>query len=156
KLNPLARSHFVANKAESDSSWPTHACRKTIGPGIGWATRRRPCAETFGAFGSYLRSAVPLELLLLLMGAFFAAPAFATLSTRAQRGVKIVDIAVPGKKAEFCVVPKHFTNGEYSDNDLKTEAHLCEINENSNAAVCPKTNSTNPGLDVFSLPQGAT
>jgi hypothetical protein len=114
-------------------------------------------AETFRPFRRYLKSAVRRAEFLLLWAAFFsAAPAYATLSTRVQRGVKTVEIAVPAKKPEVCVIPKHFTNGEYSDEDLKTESRLCEINEDSNAAVCPKTNSTNPGLDMYSLPQGST
>jgi hypothetical protein len=114
-------------------------------------------AKVFPAFRKYAQGAVPLALLLLFCTASLdTAPAYATLSAHAQRGVKIVEIAVPGKKAEVCVVPKHFANGEYSDEDLKTEGHLCEIDENSNAAVCPKMNSTNPGLDIYSLPQGST
>jgi hypothetical protein len=113
--------------------------------------------ETFRAFRKYLKSAVRLaELLLLWAGSFSTAPAYATLSTHIQRGVKTVEIAVPGKKPEVCVIPKHFINGEYSDEDLKNQRRLCEINEDANAAVCPKTNSTNPGLDMYSLPQGST
>ncbi|MBV8773849.1 MAG: hypothetical protein JO166_16205 [Deltaproteobacteria bacterium] len=83
-------------------------------------------------------------------------PAYATLSAHAQRGEDIVEITVPGKNPEVCVIPKHFVNGTYSEEDRNAETRLCEINENSNAAVCPKTNSTNPGLDLYSLPQGLT
>jgi hypothetical protein len=78
----------------------------------------------------------------------------ATLSTNVPRGEKTVQVAVPGRNAERCVIPKHVANGRYADHDLKDESELCGIDENSNAAVCPKTNSTNPGLDLYSLPQG--
>jgi hypothetical protein len=87
---------------------------------------------------------------------FVAQPASATLLAHAQRGVKVVELPVPGRNAEVCVIPKHFGGAQYSDQDLKTENQLCGIDVNSNAAVCPKENSTNPGLDLYSLPQGST
>ena len=54
---------------------------------------------------------------------------------------------------EVCVIPKHFLGGEYSEKDIEVETKLCNIDGNTNAAVCPKLNSTNPGLDFYSLPQ---
>ena len=78
----------------------------------------------------------------------------ATLSTNVPRGEKTVQVPVPGRNAERCVIPRHLANGRYADHDLKDESELCGIDENSDAAVCPKTNSTNPGLDLYSLPQG--
>ena len=67
-----------------------------------------------------------------------------------------MEVPVPGRGAEVCVIPKHFAGAAYYDSDLKTETQLCSIDEYTNAAVCPKTNSTNPGLDIYSLPQGFT
>ena len=87
---------------------------------------------------------------------FAWAPAYATLAPHLQRGVKLVQLPVPGRNAEVCVVPKHLVDAGYSDEDAKTEAQLCDIDVNSNSAVCPKLNSTNPGLDMYSLPQGST
>jgi hypothetical protein len=105
----------------------------------------------------YMRRPVRLTQLLLLSVAFLG-PAFAnaTVSAHLQRGEKIVDLPVPGRNAEVCVIPKHFVNGEYSDKDIAVETQLCNIDEHTNAAVCPKLNSTNPGLDFYSLPQAAT
>jgi hypothetical protein len=80
----------------------------------------------------------------------------AALNTSTPRGQKTVSIPVSGKKPEVCVVPKHFPNGDYSDKDANTEAELCGYDTGTNTAVCPKENSTNPGLDFFSVPQGAT
>jgi hypothetical protein len=82
--------------------------------------------------------------------------AHATLSAHLQRGEKIVDLPVPGRNAEVCVIPKHFVGGGYSDKDIEVETQLCKIDASTNAAVCPKLNSTNPGLDFHSLPQGDT
>jgi hypothetical protein len=80
--------------------------------------------------------------------------AHATLVAHFARGEKIVELPVPGRDAEVCVVPKHFPGAAYSDDDLQAESRLCSIDEYTNAAVCPKTNSTNPGLDFYSLPNG--
>jgi hypothetical protein len=63
---------------------------------------------------------------------------------------------VPGRNAEVCVLPKHFDVGRYFDKDNEVEAELCNIDVHKNAAVCPKLNSTNPGLDIYSPPQGGT
>ena len=101
-----------------------------------------------------MRRVVRLTQLLLLSGAFLGpSVAHATLSAHLQRGEKIVDLSVAGRNAEVCVIPKHFVGGEYSDKDIEVETKLCNIDVNTNAAVCPKLNSTNPGLDFYSLPQ---
>src|SRR5260370_25037211 len=102
-----------------------------------------------------MRRVVRLTPLLLLSGAFLGpSVAHATLSAHLQRGEKIVDLPVAGRNAEVCVIPKHFAGGEYSDKDIEVETRLCNIDGNSNAAVSPKLNSTNPGLDFYSLSQG--
>jgi hypothetical protein len=94
-----------------------------------------------------------LLLPLLLLGPAFA---YAALSADPKRGEKTVDLPVPGRNAEVCVLPKHFDVGRYFDKDNEVEAELCNIDVHKNAAVCPKLNSTNPGLDIYSLPQGGT
>ncbi|MEJ2377242.1 MAG: hypothetical protein P8Y71_18160 [Pseudolabrys sp.] len=73
-----------------------------------------------------------------------------------ERGEKIVDIPVAGRNPEVCVIPQHFAGADYSKKDSKVERDLCNLDEHKNAAVCPKLNSTNPGLDFYSLPQGST
>jgi hypothetical protein len=87
---------------------------------------------------------------------FTADFAHATLTPHLQRGEKIVDYPVAGRNAEVCVIPKHFADGHYTDKDIKAEEELCTIEANTNAAVCPKLNSTNPGLDFYSIPSGMT
>lgn len=69
------------------------------------------------------------------------------------RGEQTVDLPVPGRNAEICVIPKHLGVGRYFDKDIQIETQLCNIDEHKNSAVCPKLNSTNPGLDLYSLPQ---
>jgi hypothetical protein len=96
------------------------------------------------------------QLLLLSVVSLDPGFAYATLSAHLQRGEKIVDLTVPGRNAEVCVIPRHFAGGEYSDKDIEVETKLCNIDGNTNAAVCPKLNSTNPGLDFYSLPEGDT
>jgi hypothetical protein len=96
------------------------------------------------------------QLLLLSVASLGPAFANATVSAHLQRGEKTVDLPVPGRNAEVCVIPKHFVGGEYFDKDIEVETQLCNVDVYTNAAVCPKLNSTNPGLDFYSLPQGAT
>ena len=71
-------------------------------------------------------------------------------------GEKIVELPVPGRKAEICVVPTLFNGASYSTRDTKIMEQLCAIDVRKNAAVCPKLNSTNPGLDIFVIPDGTT
>jgi len=97
-----------------------------------------------------------MGLLIGSVGTFLATDANATLSAHLQRGEKIVEHPISGRNAEVCVIPRHFAGAAYAETDLKAEDRLCAIDENTNAAVCPKTNSTNPGIDFYSLPQGAT
>jgi hypothetical protein len=100
------------------------------------------------------KSITLVQLLIITLPLARPVLSHATLSTNVPRGEKTVQVPVPGRNAERCVIPKHVANGRYADHDLKDESELCAIDENSNAAVCPKTNSTNPGLDLYSLPQG--
>src|SRR3954467_8455286 len=92
------------------------------------------------------------RILLMMLACFSPTIADADLDPRTQRGERVVQIPVPGREAEICVIPKHLSNAKYSDRDLQAEGKLCAIDEHSNAAVCPKVNSTNPGLDFFSVP----
>ena len=104
-----------------------------------------------------MRAPVQLSSLLFLCIVWFGTPTvYALLSARLSRGVKLVELPTPGRKAEVCVVPRHFGDVGYFDQDVQTEELLCAIDVNSNAAVCPKLNSTNPGLDMYSLPQNFT
>ena len=96
------------------------------------------------------------QLLLLSVLLLDPACAYAGLSAEADRGERTVDIPVPGRNAEICVIPKHLDMERYFDKDIEIEKELCNIDVHKNAAVCPKLNSTNPGLDLYSLPQGGT
>src|SRR5689334_324393 len=104
----------------------------------------------------FRRALCGMGLLIGSIGTFLATDANATLSAHLQRGEKLVEHPISRRNAEVCVIPKHFAGAAYGETDLKAEERLCAIDENTNAAVCPKTNSTNPGIDFYSLPQGAT
>ena len=95
---------------------------------------------------------------LLLLPLLFLGPAYAyaDLSVDPTRGEQTAEIPVPGRNAEICVVPKHLGVERYFDKDIEIEIRLCNIDEHKNSAACPKLNSTNPGLDLYSLPQGGT
>lgn len=65
---------------------------------------------------------------------------------------------------EMCIIPNRLgglkadgtAKGKYSDKDLKNEAKLCAMDAKVNVAACAKTNSTNPGVQFFEVPAGAT
>lgn len=66
---------------------------------------------------------------------------------------KVVGEVVPhpvggGRPDEICVIPQHFENGEYSEDDLKDEKDLCALDKTT-SAVCGKQESTNPGLNFY-------
>ena len=100
-------------------------------------------------------------VVVMLSAAFTPVMAQDTPSPRLIRGKnvigeKIVELPVPGRKAEICVVPKLFDGAAYSVKDSTVMEQLCAIDVRKNAAVCPKLNSTNPGLDIVAVPDGMT
>lgn len=104
------------------------------------------------------KSMASLPVLISLLSSF---PAHATLNVSALFGEIVIQHEVPGARPEVCVVPKHLTIngievGEYKKKDVETELELCSLNVYSNTAVCPKLNSTNPGLRFHKVPKGMT
>src|SRR3954468_10369568 len=81
-----------------------------------------------------------------------ASQAFATLTPTIDRGEQTIQIQEPGATTEICIIPKRLNRAMYSEKDLKREQTLCSLVRGVNAAVCPKTNSTNPGLEFYSVP----
>ena len=78
----------------------------------------------------------------------------ATMNPSAPRGEKIVSHTVAGKKAEMCVIPRHFEGADFSADDRSDEQKLCGLNAYVNTAICGKTASTNPGIEFYSIPDG--
>ena len=60
------------------------------------------------------------------------------------------------QRGEVCIIPNKLAGAKYTDKDIKEEQKLCSFELEQNVAVCGKTNSTNPGLNFFSLPNGMT
>ncbi len=85
-------------------------------------------------------------------------------SSEQKIGRKIEVFPVTGRPNEICVLPRHPEGFDYSPKDSKNEEKLCAMDFHSPAAVgnktpvaiCPKTNSTNPGLDIHELATGAS
>jgi len=58
---------------------------------------------------------------------------------------------------EQCIVLNKMPGAEYSDEDTRTEQLFCGINlYDESIAVCPKTWSTSPGMEVFHLTEKKT
>ena len=72
------------------------------------------------------------------------------VDTRDFTGEKIVNHNSPRGVIESCVVPNKILAG-YSAKDSKDEAELCAPNFYADVGICPKYNSTNPGL-IFWYP----
>lgn len=63
-------------------------------------------------------------------------------------------IASPQGRVEICAIaPKIFQN-IYSDSDLKDEKELCAMDFYRTQVLCPKQNSTNPGVLVAQINEG--
>ncbi|MGE4130826.1 MAG: hypothetical protein AB7F86_04270 [Bdellovibrionales bacterium] len=82
--------------------------------------------------------------------------ASATLQTQSILSDSLTRLSNPGQADEICAPVRHFADGLYSAKDLKDEDELCSLNKSTTAAVCPKLNSTNPGLDFYAVPDGQT
>jgi hypothetical protein len=72
---------------------------------------------------------------------------------------------VTHSKGDFCVAVKRLPDAAYREDDTKKEDALCNADffaETSSApdqhavALCPKIVSTNPGTNVFEIPEGQT
>jgi hypothetical protein len=67
-------------------------------------------------------------------------------------------------KGDFCAALKRLPGGAYDDDDTKKEDKLCAADfyadadqgEEKAVALCPKLNSTNPGTNIYELPEGQT
>ena len=83
-------------------------------------------------------------------------------SSAQKIGRKVVTFPVAGRPNEICVLPTKTLGFDYSDKDNKIEEKLCSYDFHATANsgdkvavnVCPKTNSTNPGLDIHELDAG--
>lgn len=67
--------------------------------------------------------------------------------------------ASPAGRAELCRVPRKIagplaSQSKFSADDADDEALLCGVDFYRSYGVCPKLNSTNPGVLVSTLPQG--
>lgn len=80
---------------------------------------------------------------------------------------RTVRFGIPDKKQmEICEIPKPFM-GKYTDADRKGLAALCDLDLHGTditpyttdkilVATCPKTVSSNPGIDIYRLPKNNT
>lgn len=59
-------------------------------------------------------------------------------------------------RGEICYIPNRLEGSKYSKKDLQREMDLCAMNIGTSAAVCGKTESTNPALEFFEVEEGMT
>jgi hypothetical protein len=77
----------------------------------------------------------------LLLGS----PSFALNLGQLQGEIR-KDYRSPQSINEVCVIPKKWEWGSYKKGDLEDEDTLCNYDFYSNIGICPKYNSTNPGI----------
>ncbi len=92
---------------------------------------------------------------------FFVATVFAFISVAHgfdpidAKGRQIIPFISPNSKKEICVLPNHPLDSYYTSQDEADEAFLCNLDyygttvNSQRVAVCPKINSTNPGLNLL-------
>lgn len=106
---------------------------------------------------------------LLILGSISLAHSFAnaTLTPTFMRGEKNIYHQSPSGIQEVCVIPAKYPNAKYKAKDLKKEIELCNTSfynlteqekaeGKTTAAICAKTNSTNPALNIYELADGQT
>ncbi len=70
---------------------------------------------------------------------------------------QIFSFLSPNDIKEKCVILDRMPGAKYSDEDTRTEQSFCGINlYDESIAVCPKTWSTSPGMEVFHLTEKKT
>lgn len=89
---------------------------------------------------------------------WFISSAMAALNPALPRGSEIVKIQPKNSSlpAEVCIIPKKYPGAIYNDKDLRNEQELCSLGGFEAVALCPKTVSTNPAVEFYSLPEGLT
>ncbi len=93
-----------------------------------------------------------MKAMLILL---IAPVAMATLTPSLPRGEQIVSRGMN----EICVIPNKLAGGEYSKKDREMEVKICGLEihgATANVAACGKTASTNPAVELFSIPDGMT
>jgi hypothetical protein len=96
------------------------------------------------------------ENVVFLTLSLMSSSSWALLPVSHLQGTQIVQIPVNGARTEVCVIPHHLAGISYSARDLEKETELCRLQRSANAGVCPKLNSTNPGLNFMVPPEGVT
>jgi hypothetical protein len=93
--------------------------------------------------------------------------ALATMTPTFERGEKTTYFSSPRGVQEVCIIPKKYPGAKYQKKDLKKEQELCNYSfypttaaddaaGKKTVALCAKTNSTNPGVNIFEIPDQQT
>lgn len=88
---------------------------------------------------------------------FKVLPGFICLVTSQAFALDVRDLKGESSKSYFsprgveekCVVPQKWPSGSYSDKDKKQEGKLCGHDFYNTVGLCPKYNSTNPGILII-------
>ncbi|MCB0350531.1 MAG: hypothetical protein KDD38_05070 [Bdellovibrionales bacterium] len=106
-----------------------------------------------------MSSALSSQFIILALSYLLAHPVSAYYTPNPERGLFANKFNSPSGTVEECIIAKRLPNWTMSDKDIdraiKSEAELCEINfyskSNLPVGICPKLNSTNPGILIYDL-----
>ncbi|MGE0633977.1 MAG: hypothetical protein AB7O96_16300, partial [Pseudobdellovibrionaceae bacterium] len=99
------------------------------------------------------------KIILFSLSTFMTAQSFASSSMdiKTPRGESTVQHKSPSSGLiELCTVPQRLSEEAFSEKDRKQEAEVCALSFYGENAICPKQNSTNPGLLVGEAVEGMT
>lgn len=82
----------------------------------------------------------------ILLALLFASSVSNAVNLNQLQGGSRQQYRSPNGLNEVCVVPKRWPNGYYRNSDREKEAELCGYDFYTNVGICPKYNSTNPGI----------
>ncbi len=102
-----------------------------------------------------------MKIILSLVLSFVSFSAWSQFDASTSRGTVMRQFSTPNNKQEICVIPQHSALGLYSKKDFDDEKELCsfdfhgltEDREVKQMALCPKLNSTNPGVLIMEIPE---
>lgn len=91
---------------------------------------------------------------MIVMSVVMASQSYAAFDGSELRGESTKEFVSPRGLIEKCIIPQKINAKNFSKGDIKDEATLCGIDFYAHSLVCPKQNSTNPGILVGEMIDG--
>lgn len=93
---------------------------------------------------------------ILILSALVASNSYAAFNGQTQRGESTTLFTSPNGLVESCIIPQKIKASYFSKGDEEDEATLCGMDFYKDSLVCPKQNSTNPGILIGEMIAGVS